>query len=356
VVDFAPVDLAPADASQMWANIWEQPIVAQRCLALPLPPMPDIEAIEQVCFAACGTSRHAALVARSWWSGLTQLPVLVEDAADGAPAALSPTSLLYLLSQSGQTRDVLKIAQRFPQLMRWGLTNGAQTQLHELADYTLQTPAGEEKAVAATKTFLAQLILLLRLALCWHDRLGLHHPQAIALRQNLAHLPQQIEATLRQVEQPCQQVAVRLNQANQMILLGSGINTAIALEGALKLKETVYIHAEGASSGNFMHGPIAIIDSGFPVVTIAIPSSENYAKTLLEAQRIKSYGAYLVGITTTDAVYDADLFDAVLPIVPVDEWLSPMLTVLPLQMLAYEMAKVRGLDIDAPRNLTKFIA
>lgn len=343
------------DASQMWTNIWEQPIVAERCLAVDLGEMPEVEAIAQICFAACGTSRHAALVARSWWSMLTQLPVLVEDAADGAPLTLPERSLLVLLSQSGQTRDVLEVAQRFSDRRRWGMTNGAQTKLHELADYVLQTPAGEEKAVAATKTFLAQLILLLRLALLWHDRSGLQNPRVITLQAQLAQLPQQIEATLKLLEQPCHRVAEHLKSADRMMLLGSGINFPIALEGALKLKETVYVHAEGASSGNFMHGPIAMIDQGFPVVMIAIPGSKSYAKTIAEAQRVKSYGAYLIGITTVDAAADGDLFDAVLPIVSVDELISPMLTVLPLQLLAYEMAKVRGLDIDTPRNLTKFI-
>ena len=342
------------NTSQMLANIFEQPDVADRCLSLDLQ-MPTLPDVDRVIFSACGTSRHAGMVGRSWYYRLLHLPTHLEDAADGYPMQVPPRSLIYLLSQSGQTKDVINVAERFPQAIRWGITNGSNTKLHDLTDYTLQTPAGEEKAVAATKTFLAQLILLLRVALEWNDRSDLNIPEATNLHTQLAQLPRQIQTTLQHAEANCQAVAQKLADSNRLILLGSGINTAIALEGALKLKETVYLHAEGLSSGDFMHGPIAIIDSGFPVITIAIPSSATYKKTLAEAQRVKSYGAYLVGITTESAEYDADLFDVVLTIADVDEVLSPLLTVLPLQLLAYYTAKNRGLNIDAPRNLTKFI-
>lgn len=342
------------NSSQMLANIFEQPDVADRCLSLDLqlPALPDVD---RIIFSACGTSRHAGMVGRAWFYRLLHLPTHLEDAADGYPMQVPPRSLIYLLSQSGQTRDVIAVAERFPQAVRWGMTNGSNTKLHTVTDYTLQTPAGEEKAVAATKTFLAQLMLLLRVTLAWHDRANQHIPAAIDLRGKLAQLPQQIQSTLSQTETRCQAVAQQLTNADRLILLGSGINTAIALEGALKLKETVYLHAEGLSSGDFMHGPIAIIESGFPVITIAIPGSATYEKTLTEAKRVKSYGAYLIGITTENAEYDADLFDVVLPIAAVDELLSPLLTVIPLQLLAYYTAKNRGLNIDTPRNLTKFI-
>ncbi len=331
-----------ADASQMLANILEQPIVADRTIALDLSP-PPIANISQITFAACGTSRHAALVARFWWQQLG-LPILVEDAADWQPTGLEPNHLVYLLSQSGQTRDVMDVAAACQAATLWGMTNGSETALHQATRYMLQTPAGEENAVAATKTFLSQLLLLLRLGLTLADR---------AL--DLAAIPTQIQTTLSIADRPCQTVAATLAQSSRVILLGSGINTPIALEGALKLKETAYLHAEGLASGDFMHGPIAMIEPGFPVITIAIPDDPNYANTIVQAQRVKSYGAYLVGITTEDSP-DAGIFDVVLPIAPVTAWLSPLLTVLPLQLLAYYTAQAKGLNIDAPRNLTKFIA
>jgi glucosamine 6-phosphate synthetase-like amidotransferase/phosphosugar isomerase protein len=330
-----------ADSSQMLANILEQPIVADRTLALDLSP-PSIADITQITFAACGTSRHAALVARFWWQQLG-LPISVEDAADWQPIGLGPNHLVYLLSQSGQTRDVMAVAAACPAATLWGMTNGNQTALHQATRYILQTPAGEEKAVAATKTFLSQLLLLLRLGLTLAER-----------PMDLAAIPAQIQTTLSIVDRPCQTVAAKLAQSSRVILLGAGINTPIALEGALKLKETAYLHAEGLASGDFMHGPIAMIEPGFPVITIAIPDDPNYANTIAQALRVKSYGAYLVGITTEDSP-DAAIFDVVLPIVPITAMLSPLLTVLPLQLLAYYTAQVKGLNIDAPRNLTKFI-
>jgi glucosamine--fructose-6-phosphate aminotransferase (isomerizing) len=340
----------------MLANILEQPAVAARCLAwdLCLPPLPPID---RVIFTACGSSRHAGMVARSWWQSLLHLPAHIEDAADGYPVQVPPRSLIYLLSQSGQTQDVLDVAARLSDIdcPLWGMTNAAASPLHQITHYTLQTPAGAEQAVAATKTFSAQLLLLLRVAFAWHDRANLPHPTAIALQPQLSQLPEQIQRTLQLADPACQQLAAILGQTDRLILLGAGINTAIALEGALKLKETVYVHAEGLSSGDFMHGPIALVEPGFPVMTIAIPHSATYAKTITQAQRIKSYGAYLVGITTEDAIVEPGLFDQILPIAPIDELLSPLLTVLPLQLLAYYMARARGLNVDQPRHLTKFI-
>jgi glucosamine 6-phosphate synthetase-like amidotransferase/phosphosugar isomerase protein len=331
-----------ADSSQMLANILEQPIVADRCLALDLSP-PSIADITQITFAACGTSRHAALVARFWWQQWLDLPIGVEDASDWQPTGIGANHLVYLLSQSGQTRDVMDVAAACQAATLWGMTNGNQTALHQATCYMLKTPAGEEKAVAATKTFLSQLLLLLRLGMSLAER-----------SLDLATIPAQIQTTLTIADRACQTVAAKLAQSSRVILLGAGINAPIALEGALKLKETAYLHAEGLASGDFMHGPIAIIEPGFPVITIAIPDDPNYAKTIAQAQRVKSYGAYLVGITTEDAP-DAAMFDVVLPIAPVTALLSPLLTVLPLQLLAYYTAQAKGLNIDAPRNLTKFI-
>lgn len=344
-------------SSQMLANILEQPDVAERCLALDLL-LPPLLPVDRIIFSACGSSRHAGMVGRSWCQSLLHLPAHIEDAADGYPVQVPPRSLVYLLSQSGQTRDVLDVAHRLiatSAVTLWSMTNQSNTPLHQISHYTIQTPAGEEQAVAATKTYLAQMLLLLRLVLAWHAQAQLDIPSAIALKPQLPKIPQQIQRTLTLVEAPCQQLAVTLAQADRLILLGAGINTAIALEGALKLKETVYLHAEGLSSGNFMHGPIALVEPGFPVITIAIPHSPTYDNTIAQAKRIKSYGAYLVGITTENAAVEPGLFDLTLPITPVDDLLSPLLTVLPLQLLAYYLAQVRGRPIDQPRNLTKFI-
>jgi glucosamine 6-phosphate synthetase-like amidotransferase/phosphosugar isomerase protein len=337
--------------AQMLINILEQPIVAQNCLDLNLGLPADRPPIAQMLIAACGSSRHSGMVAQFWFEQIAQLPTQVLDAADWDEAAIvRPNSLLYLLSQSGQTIDVLNVVDRVkataqPPLI-WSITNGSDTPLHHAASYTLQTPAGEEKAVAATKTLLAQMILLLRVSIGFGG--------SSSLTASLAQLPDRINQTIALSQTPAQAIAKRIATAPNLILLGRGINYPIALEGALKLKETAYLHAEGLAAGDFMHGPIAIVEAGFPVIVIAVPGSPSYAATIANAQRVKSYGAYLVGVTTADSP-DRALFDAVLPIAAIPPLLSPLLTVLPLQLLAYYLAQARGLDIDRPRNLTKFI-
>jgi glucosamine 6-phosphate synthetase-like amidotransferase/phosphosugar isomerase protein len=339
------------------ANIQEQPAVAQRCLDMALT-LPDH--IQQINIAACGSSRHAGLVAKVWFEQLARIATRVDDASEYANQLPLPTpqTMLQLISQSGFTADVLAAAQAErsralpphlqPHLL--GLTNGSATPLEDLVDTLIQTPAGEEQAVAATKTFLAQLIVLLRMALHWGE---VHSPQAAVLQPALAQIPDQIQTILDQSIAQVQKVAQIVAAADHLILLGRGINAPIAQEGALKLKETCYLHAEGFAAGDFMHGPIALVEPGLPVIVIALPNSPTYAAVMANAQRIKSYGAYLIGITSDDP---DSIFDAVLPIAAVPELLSPLLTVIPLQLLAYQVAELRGLAVDRPRHLTKFIA
>jgi glucosamine--fructose-6-phosphate aminotransferase (isomerizing) len=337
----------PVANSQMLTNILEQPIVAQNCLDLPLN-LPAVKC-DRILWAACGSSRHVALVAQLWAEQWLGVPSQVYDAGNWMmPVGVNQRCLSILLSQSGMTQDVLVVADALravrdrPPL--WGMTNGANTKLHAIADLTLQTPAGEEKAVAATKTLLAQLILSARLI------------QVLAKAESttLKKLPELVEQTIRLTQLVCEQVAQRLLNQRHLLLLGSGVNYPIALEGALKLKETCYLHAEGQSDGDFMHGPIAIVEPDFPVILIAIPGDPNYANTIAHAKRIKSYGAYLIGVTTQENP-DAELFDVVLLIAEITPILSPILTVIPLQLLAYHLAIAKGLDTDKPRNLTKFI-
>ncbi len=342
--------------SQMLLNILEQPLVAQRCLAMDLGLPPDRSPVRQILIAACGSSRHGGLVAKFWFEQLAQVPTQVVDAADWEAAIVPPDALLYLLSQSGKTADVLQVVDRVnavsPNRVIWSLTNGADTPLHQAASYTLQTPAGEENAVAATKTLLAQMILLLRVAMQFPS--GLTSSLTSSLSQSLPSLPDRIAQTIELSQSIAQAVAKRIAPAQNLVLLGRGIDYPIALEGALKLKETAYLHAEGMAAGDFMHGPIAIVEPDFPVIVIAIPGSPSYDIAIANAKRVKSYGADLIGITTVDSP-DRDLFDTVLPIASIDYLLSPLLSVIPLQLLAYYMAQSRGLDVDRPRNLTKFI-
>jgi glucosamine 6-phosphate synthetase-like amidotransferase/phosphosugar isomerase protein len=304
----------------------------------------DPSHIAQILIAACGSSRHSGMVAKFWFEQIAKIPTQVWDAADTDGEVMIPNdALLFLLSQSGKTTDVLALADRLQVPLIWSLTNGADTPLHRISNYTLQTPAGEEQAVAATKTLLAQMILLLRIAI----QLG-------NAAMPIDHLPDRIQATIDLNQPIIEQVAARIASVQNLVLLGREIQYPIALEGALKLKETAYLHAEGLAAGDFMHGPIALVAPEVPVIVMAIPGHSSYAAVIANAKRVKSYGAYLVGVTTVDNP-DRDLFDIVLPIASIDYLLSPLLTVIPLQLLAYYVAQLRGLDIDQPRHLTKFI-
>jgi glucosamine 6-phosphate synthetase-like amidotransferase/phosphosugar isomerase protein len=332
--------------NQMLMNILEQPTVAQNCLDLDLGMPTDRPNITQILIAACGSSRHSGMVAKFWFEQIAKIPTQVWDAADTDGDVMLPdNSLLYLLSQSGKTSDVLELADRINLQVPliWSLTNGADTPLHRISNYTLQTPAGEEQAVAATKTLLAQMILLLRVAITLGNQV-----------LPIEHLPDRIQRTIDLNQPIIEQVAARIASAQNLVLLGRGIQYPIALEGALKLKETAYLHAEGLAAGDFMHGPIALVAPEVPVIVIAVPGHPSYGAVITNAKRVKSYGAYLVGVTTVDNP-DRDLFDVVLPVADIDYWLSPLLTVIPLQLLAYYVARSRGLEIDKPRNLTKFI-
>ncbi len=356
--NFMPVVQPTSDSSATIANIHEQTAVAQRCLDYPLT-LPELK-IQQINIAACGSSRYAGLVGKIWFEQLAHIATRVDDASEYADQLPLPTpnTVLCLLSQSGFTADVLAAAQversrSFPPHLRQhllGITNGQATPLHALVDTLIQTPAGEEQAVAATKTFLAQLILLLRVACRWAE---VHSPSEIyPLQAALAKVPEQIQAILNRPPKVLEKVAQVIAQADHLILLGRGINAPIAHEGALKFKETCYLHAEGFAAGDFMHGPIALIEPGMPVIVIAIPGSPSYPKIMANAERVKSYGAYIIGITPNNS---SGIFDAVLPIPEMLELLSPLLTVIPLQLLAHQVALARGVAIDRPRHLTKFI-
>jgi glucosamine 6-phosphate synthetase-like amidotransferase/phosphosugar isomerase protein len=326
----------------MLTNILEQPIVAQKCLDMDLQlPSRDIH---HITIAACGSSRHTGLVAKYWFEHFSRIPTQVLDAADWETPLLPQDSLIYALSQSGKTVDVLNAIVPAQSAQIWGITNGFNTPLHQACRYTLQTPAGEEKAVAATKTLLAQMILLLRVAIALGQ----------STESELQQLPQLIQQTIALSQPIVQKVAPKIATHQNLLLLGRGIDYPIALEGALKLKETAYIHAEGMAAGDFMHGPIAIVETDFPVIMIAIPGSPSYAAAIANVKRVKSYGAYLIGVTTVDNP-DRGLFDQVLPIAAFKPLLSPLLSVIPLQFLAYYVAEAKGLNVDAPRNLTKFI-
>ncbi|MGB3403406.1 MAG: glutamine--fructose-6-phosphate transaminase (isomerizing) [Microcoleaceae cyanobacterium] len=323
--------------------------------------------LEKIQIIACGTSWHASLVGKYLLEQLAQIPTTVQYASEVryAPAPLQPNILTIAVTQSGETADTLaalsmELQRRInaapafkPRML--GITNRPESSLGELVSNIIDTRAGIEIGVAATKTFVAQVIAFYLLALDLSWRQKTIAPERIKeLINGLRQLPNQIELILNAQESMIEELAHDFNETQDFIFVGRGINFPIALEGALKLKEISYIHAEGYPAGELKHGPIALLDEKVPVVAIAMPGMV-YEKVLSNAQEAKARDARLIGVTPKEKLEDNEIFDHILSVPVVDELLSPILTVIPLQLLAYYIAARRGLDVDQPRNLAKSV-
>ncbi len=368
----------------MLKEIYEQPSVIRACLETYLSPhwqaqdQPEFspinlglmelpEKIDHIQILACGTSWHAALVGKYLIEQLASIPTMVQYASEFryAPSPLLPNTLTIGVTQSGETADTLAALetekkrrlgldkQYHPYLL--GITNRPESTLAYLVDNIINTQAGIEIGVAATKSFTAQLtgFYLLALELAYRQQtLSLEKIESII--QGLRQLPRQIELVLEQQNKPIEELAHEFNDTQDFIFLGRGINFPIALEGALKLKEISYIHAEGYPAGEMKHGPIALLDAKVPVVAIAVPGMV-YDKVLSNAQEAKARDARLLGVIAEGDKDAKKVFDDLLPIPIVDELISPILVVIPLQLLSYHIAARRGLDVDQPRNLAKSV-
>jgi len=352
----------------MLKEIYEQPGVIRSGLAnfindsniINLRLKPDfLTDIKQIQLLACGTSWHAALVGKYLLEQVAKIPTSVQYASEYryAPPPVQAQTLVIGVTQSGETADTLAALElaksRGDRCL--GITNRPESSIGRLADQILDTQAGIEIGVAATKTFLAQLLVFYLLAIkMGSDRNNLKDADAQKLIAGLRQLPAQIERILESQERYVEQLAHSFAHTQDFIYIGRGINFPIALEGALKLKEISYIHAEGYPAGEMKHGPIALLDAEVPVVAIAAPG-QVYEKVLSNAQEAKARDARLIGVAPIDDPVAQETFDHILPIPMVDEILSPMLTVIPLQLLAYHIAAHRGLDVDQPRNLAKSV-
>jgi glucosamine--fructose-6-phosphate aminotransferase (isomerizing) len=249
-----------------------------------------------------------------------------------------------------QRRSVLSEEFR-PRIL--GITNRPESTLANIVDQIIDTHAGIEIGVAATKTFVTQVIgfYILALDLAWR-RKTINPVRIEQILTGLFQLPAQIEQILDSQASKIEDLSHQFVETQDFIFIGRGINFPIALEGALKLKEISYIHAEGYPAGEMKHGPIALLDSHVPVVAIAIPGSV-YEKVISNAQEAKARDARLIGVTSQN--HDEDIFNDLLNLPEVEELLSPILAVVPLQLLSYYIASLRGLDVDQPRNLAKSV-
>jgi glucosamine--fructose-6-phosphate aminotransferase (isomerizing) len=322
----------------------------------------DLRAINKVVLIACGTSWHAALVGKFLIERFAGLPVEVDYGSEYRyrDFIVDRHSLVVIITQSGETADTLAALReaRKKGARSLAICNVVGSMATREADGTIYTHAGPEIGVASTKAFTSQLVALNLLAL-FLGQITEALSQAAA-RDHIAallHLPKQLEQALK-LSGGIEEIAARFFNRADFLYLGRGINYPIALEGALKLKEISYIHAEGYPAGEMKHGPIALIDSNMPVVTIA-PNDHVFEKMLGNIQEVKARGGSVIAITTEGhdtlkSILDPAI-DAHISVPCVAEMLSPIAMVLPLQLLAYHIAVRRGCDVDQPRNLAKSV-
>jgi glucosamine--fructose-6-phosphate aminotransferase (isomerizing) len=363
----------------MLKEIHEQPETAALWVARHLPqgalvalPLDEsvYAGVEHIQILACGTSRHAAQVGGHLLEQLAGVPTSVFYASEFrySPPPLQPHTLTIGVTQSGETADTLAalvmeqerrqgLADLAYQPRLLGITNRPESSLGRLVPHLLDIGAGIEVGVAATKTFLGQLLAFYGLALAFAERRqgkpGVPAaPRLEEIASELRGLPSMLRELVDDHDRRCADLAHLFAETRDVIFLGRGINYPIAMEGALKLKEISYIHAEGYPAGEMKHGPIALLDARVPVVSIAVPGTV-FDKVLSNAQEAKARDAQLLGVAPASA--DTELFDLLLPLPPIDELLSPLLTIIPMQLLSYHIAAHRGLDVDQPRNLAKSV-
>jgi len=358
----------------MQKEIYEQPDALRRALAGRLTGGADlvhlggidlsddqIRHLDRIIIVACGTSWHAGLVGRTILETLTGIPVQVEYASEFRYGACLDGSrtLTIAISQSGETADTLeamRVAKKAGSRVA-GLVNVVGSTIARESLGGIYLRAGPEVGVASTKAFTNQLAALVLLAL--HIARGRRGPtdEALALARELRRLPELTRRAL-EAESQMRSLATEIAGQSTVLFLGRGISFPTALEGALKLKEISYIHAEGYPAAEIKHGPIALVEDGVPVVVVA-PRDELFHKALSNAQEVRARGGRTILVTTEatggETTNLADVADHVVTVPRIHPLLSPAVAVIPLQLLAYHTALLRGCNVDRPRNLAKSV-
>jgi glucosamine--fructose-6-phosphate aminotransferase (isomerizing) len=355
----------------MLKEIHEQPRAIADCLRgrLVLPDhviqlgglsavMDRLSAAPRLTIAACGTSWHSGLVGEYLFEHLARLPVEVEYASEFRyrEPLLGEQDVLLVISQSGETADTIAALREAKRrgALTLGICNVVGSTLSRETDAGVFTHAGPEIGVASTKAFTAQVVVLTLMAIALGQQRGTLPPErAEALIEELARIPQKIESILEQ-EPAIKALADRFTYAPNFLYLGRSFNFPVALEGALKLKEISYIHAEGYPAAEMKHGPIALIDRLMPVVVLAT-TSHTSEKMISNIEEVRARNGRVIAITTPGQDEVKRLAEFVVEIPATDDALAPLLAVIPLQLLAYHIAVNRGCDVDQPRNLAKSV-
>lgn len=355
----------------MLKEICEQPRVVRDTLVGRLAPTGELDIdelglsfeelnlIDRVYVIACGTSYHAGLIAKNLIEGWARIPCEVEAASEFRyrNPIITPTTLVVAVSQSGETADTLAAIRdaRIKGGKVFGITNVVGSPVARESDGVIYTKANKEIAVASTKSFIGQIVSLSLLSLLLAQAKGkLKTGQVKMLFHELGDTAAQIQHILDTQGPAIHEAALACKDAASALFVGRGMGTAISYEGALKLKEVSYLHAEAYAAGEMKHGPIALIDPGFPVIAVAT-KSPTYDKVVSNLKECEARGATIIALATEGDEDIAKIADHIISIPPVRDCFSAITASVPLQLLAREVALMRGCNVDQPRNLAKSV-
>ncbi len=373
-VKLLEIDSAAADLGEyphyMLKEIFEQPETVRNAMrgrldkdaatavfgGLNMTPQ-QLQSVQRIMLTACGTSWHASLLGEYLIETLARIPVEVEYASElrYRNPPMSPQTLLFSLTQSGETLDTLAALQEMKRkgYPTMSICNVVGSTIAREADGGIYLHAGPEIGVASTKAFTAQCVVMSLLALYFGRLHDLSYEAGLRIIADLEKLPDQVERALDS-NKTAERIAAKYAHCNNFLYLGRQFNFPTALEGALKLKEISYIHAEGYPAAEMKHGPIALVDENTPSVII-VPQSAVYEKVIANVQEIKARGGPVIAVVDDEDSQVTDLADDVIQVPSVSDFLQPIVANVPMQLLAYHIAVVRGCDVDKPRNLAKSV-
>jgi len=320
---------------------------------------PEIfDEVQGVHIIACGTSYHAGLIGRYWLESIVGIPCSVEVASEFRyrKPVVRNNSLIVTLSQSGETADTLaglKEAKRLGFGHSLAICNVPESSLVRESDLVLMTRAGPEIGVASTKAFTTQLVALMLLVIALGRRNGLSAKTEASMIAELEKLPAEVDRVLK-LDKAIQQIAEQFADKHNALFLGRGAQYPVAMEGALKLKEISYIHAEAYPAGELKHGPLALVDATMPIIAVA-PNNELLEKLKSNLQEVRARGGELLVFADVHSDMRETEGVQVLNVAPVDDSISPIIYTIPLQLLSYYVAVLKGTDVDQPRNLAKSV-
>ncbi len=318
----------------------------------------QLSKIKRFVFLACGSSAHASLLGNYYFEEFTGKNCEYEYADEfiSRPAVIEPGTAVVLISQSGQTRDVLLSAEiaREKGAFIIGVSNTRGSKLERMSDVLINTMAGEEKSMAATKSFSSQVFILFLMSLFFADIFNKRISVKQEIFKELKNLPKKIIKVLK-LEKEIKKIAKKLTTKNSLVVTGKKYNFPICLEGAHKIKETAYIHAEGIASEELRHGGEAMLDKNFPVFCL-VPTDSVYKNNIVLLKELKKTKANVCLLTNKNTKQLRALSIDLLKMPKIIEPLMPIVSVIPFQLLAYHLALAKKIDINKPRNIQKFVA